>query len=552
MSNSLPSPSFLGLPEKYSAYRPTQVRAIYDVTSNDRRAALLNKPTGSGKSLIPMSVLRLMQARGLTLTVTRALEDQYEEDLGPAGLADVRGASNYPCPALRPGGELSWLGGGNPRAMADHCAFRHGVKCGLRFGGCPHYDAVGRAGASEEVLTNYAYWLSRGKQLLYGDNPDLEEPLGEFDYLFMDEVHSAADEIGRALQIVLPVREVERLLSMPLPTNETVSEWKQWARSARTRALAQIDNLKLTIKSVGSSKPILDTLRDVQNIDRSLIEITAIQGEWVVESAYDQHHGKVVRFDPVWAAEYAEKLLFRGIPRIVGMSGTVSRKTAKYLGLREDQYAFFEYPSTFDVRNRPVWFMPKVRMHYGNSDADLRIWAGAVDNILRQRDDRKGIIPTVSYKRAEQLVRLSRYSHRMMIYDSKNNGTARAVAEFKASKRSDLVLVGPSIGTGYDFAFTAAEFCIIVKTPWPMMDSKVVKARVAGDKDYTNYYAAQEIMQYAGRIVRDRRDRGETFIIDSSAGGLFKRKDLFPAYFRAAVRYAERVPPAPPKLKEMR
>jgi Rad3-related DNA helicase len=561
MSNQhyLPAPSFLGLPEKYTSFRPLQAHAIYDITESTVRMPWSNNPTGSGKSLMPYTICSLMGWRGLTLTVTKALEDQYEQDLGAVGLNDIRGANNsrYPCTAIVRG-EVPGLPA--KEVNADHCVHDmkvHGAqyRCPHMSGNCNYFGALHKLQQGQHALTNYSKWLALGKQkhrkLQMAEDPaDVDEGLGDFDALFMDEAHSAADEVGRALQIQLKTRDAERLTGLSLPDSEEPLRWQEWAWEAFRITEHKLSGLRYEIEAGKETQSNFHSMREVRSLHLQLTEVLEMEGEWVIEQRWTgTQYGKekVVQFDPVWPTPYMERLLYRGVKKLVGLSGTITPKDVKYMGIDPKEFQFFEYPSSFPLINRPVWFMPKIRMHYGNDAADLKIWAAAVDNILRERADRKVIIPSVSYRRAEQLLNLSKYSDRMMLHN--NSDTAEVVAAFKKSRREDLVLVGPGFGTGHNFPFDTAEVCIIVKTPWPGMDSKVLKARQKQDKDYANWYAAREIQQYAGRIVRDRMDRGETFIIDSSAGGLLKRKDLMAKYFRAAVKYTEGIPPAPPKLR---
>jgi Rad3-related DNA helicase len=78
------------------------------------------------------------------------------------------------------------------------------------------------------------------------------------------------------------------------------------------------------------------------------------------------------------------------------------------------------------------------------------------------------------------------------------------------------VLVSPSFSTGWDFKWDLAEWQILSKIAFPDTRGKVMQRRCADDRTYSNYIAAQDLQQSAGRIVRSEEDRGMTLIIDDS------------------------------------
>jgi len=235
------------------------------------------------------------------------------------------------------------------------------------------------------------------------------------------------------------------------------------------------------------------------------------------------------------------------VPNVVGMSATVREWMMPCLGI--EKYDFREYPSTFPVRNRPVYFMPKYRAHYNMSDKDVRLMIATGDNIFRTRNDRRAIAHSVSYKRARQITGGSRYSERMITHKPGAIETEKALKLF-VEGRDDGIFVSPAIDTGYDLPDDNAEVCWIPKCPYPSMESEVMQIRAASDKMYTLRYAAVQIQQMAGRIVRHERDRGETFVTDSAAGGLFKRgRELFSGWFLEAKRWATSLPASLGKMK---
>src|SRR6185436_14060391 len=113
-----------------------------------------------------------------------------------------------------------------------------------------------------------------------------------------------------------------------------------------------------------------------------------------------------------------------------------------------NDYYFLDLPSPFPAARRPVIHVPTIRVSQKSTDSEMRIWVARIDQIIRGRLDRKGIIHTVSYARARFLRENSEYAN-LMLVPTTGEETKRMVAEFKESPDPKL-LVSQSVHTGYD------------------------------------------------------------------------------------------------------
>ena len=91
------TPIELGLPAKFTGWRPGQEGAILDAVECNRRFLANSMPTGWGKSLWYIAVAKLLDYRVCILTSTKALQDQLLHDFSDIGLVDIRGRGNYEC-----------------------------------------------------------------------------------------------------------------------------------------------------------------------------------------------------------------------------------------------------------------------------------------------------------------------------------------------------------------------------------------------------------------------------------------------------------------------
>jgi ATP-dependent DNA helicase DinG len=271
---------------------------------------------------------------------------------------------------------------------------------------------------------------------------------------------------------------------------------------------------------------------------------TVNPADWVLTELPDAW-----QLDPIWVRDHVEGTLFQRIPKVICTSATFNRKTAEMLGIEREQMEWHEAPSDFPVSRRPVFYVPTVKVDFRTDAAMERLWVARIDQIIRQRGDRKGIIHTVSYKRRNLILQQSEFRDQMISHDSH---TARSAVERFKRAEPGAILVSPSMTTGYDFPYSDCEYQIILKIPFPDSRSPVVKARTSVDKDYPAYIAMQELVQAVGRGMRAADDQCETFIIDDNARWfLMKYRSLAPQWFLNAYKRVETLP-MPPSVLEPR
>lgn len=532
----LPPPSEFGLPAKYTAWREGQDAAIVKALDSEKRVLGCVLPTGFGKSLMYMAAGRLMNTQTVILTSTRALQRQLEDDFGEMDSTIlVQGQRAYICEAMTPAGFLFPLFGRERGSMAvtvDHAPCHAGVDCRLKLDGCEYFDRIRRAAKCQTIITNYAWWFT------LVNRPDIRLQPG---LLVCDEAHEAPSALADALGAEVRVMDVTDFLGAPLgPAAERTSvQWVQFAKAGMQRLAQLLDGTQ------ARTSEALKRLRRAQWLKHALERIAAIDPDLLLTS--DTPDG--VRFDLVWAAPYAEQYLFRQVPKVLMTSATFGAHTAELLGVAPADLDLYEAGDGFPVERRPIYQMkgdlvPRVD-HRMTADAE-QLWITLIDNILRDRGDRKGIIHTVSYKRRDALITRSRYRERMVTHDRHN--TAERIEIFKKAKPG-TILISPSVTTGYDFPYDECEFQIITKVPFPDARDPVTKARSQIDKKYPAYLAMQEIVQGVGRGMRAEDDQCETFLVDGHFGWFFGRHiDLAPRWFRRAIRRVTTVPDPPPAL----
>lgn len=516
----LPPPEILGLPPKYTSWRENQDDSIIRGTHSEKRIVLQVAPTGFGKSLAYITMALLFGGRTVILTSTKGLQSQLLSDFESIGAVDIRGRNAYICKLEHDGTTCD----------KGVCAF--GLRCPLKDSGeCLYYNAYNRAKNAPIVITNYAYWMTSNE---YG------EGLGSFDFMVCDEAHDTPNMVSNFLTVNFD--RTDRYIRPILPDNDMVSsmsikDWVEWAKVSKSKVEDELDKLKERIKYDGGTSYDKRQAAIFTRLKKNLDIMRTMDENWVHDITDFS-----IQFSPIWPAPYCEDVLFRGIKHIHLTSASVRSKTAELCGLVIEDLDIMEYPHSFPVENRLLIHIPTIRVNYRTEKEDInrRKWALRIDQIIKPRLDRKGIVHTISYKRRDYVIMQSKYQEHMLTHKRVN--TEKIVRMFKESDPPSI-LVSPSVSTGWDFYDDLCRYQIIGKIAYPDTKNKITRARTKLDKEYAPYVAMQELVQAVGRSVRSKPDWAENFIIDDNILWFIKEYGKFaPQYFLDAFKSADVIP----------
>jgi len=508
MLSKLPPPTGFGLPKKFSTWRKHQEDAILHLVDSQKRIVVQTQPTGSGKSLCYVTSA-ILSGRTVILTSTKGLQKQLELDFGSEpGLSIVMGKNAYKCVLLK-------------EKTCDWGLCNFGHRCPLKKE-CHYYNAIERAKASQIVVTNYSFWVC--------NKPDT---LGKFDLLVCDEAHDSVLQLCDSLSVEVYPREFQRCRLDWIQEGTAKNLWRVMLNTLEILK----ENLRKQLKEDNTEELLTsDVFKARRNLKVKLerLEKTS-ESLWVTE-----HLGNSIVFDPLWPGKFAEGYLFRGAPKILLTSATVTKKTVQLLNVNREDTDFIEYPSYFPVERRAVCWVPTCRVDYRMKDCDMNLWLARIDQIISQRLDRKGIVHTTSYQRCQRVINTSEYTPFMISH--KSGSRDKAVREFKGSD-PPCVLVSPSVITGYDFPYDECRYQIIGKVPFPDQRKLIDKKRKEIDSDFGINFAMQNLVQAVGRGMRALDDSCETFIIDDHIQWFVKKYAEFaPKSFLDAFRRVNTIP----------
>jgi Rad3-related DNA helicase len=352
------------------------------------------------------------------------------------------------------------------------------------------------------------------------------------------------EALARAMQVILHFREIEfdlELTFLAPPQSDDFSNWRAWAYAAKAKATKIMEETYIKISGASEPKPTwVKHYTHMKHLVRRLSIIASASAiDWIVEETSEGF-----QFDPIRPGKYAESAILLRVPHIAVISATVRPKTLYMSGIGKENFTFKEFPSDFNKKDCPIYYVPTQRVDYNHKDLS-QLWI-RLDQVLARRRDRKGIIHTISYTRRDEVMASSRYADSMLI-NQRGDPPTSMVDLFRASGPG-TILVSPSVGTGYDFPGKDCEFQFICKIPYPP-PSKIVSAREEDDKEYRPYIAMQTLVQIFGRGARFKGDRSENIIGDDNMRWFWPRySHLAPRWFHGFYEERARLPQPLPLL----
>jgi Rad3-related DNA helicase len=518
-----------------------------------------NAPTGSGKSLLAITVGLRLKVKTLILTPTIALQSQYMRDFGELAV-ELKGKDNYQCinkewlaahpdertvaqvrcngynPAnryrkvQREPGELTGDESDTSKDNSGECAY---VK------DCPYYGiALPRAKDSKVLVTNYAV-------LMY--NPEIRKM--PFKLVICDEAHTMPIWLEMFFKRTLSSDEFDYTPSVKFnkTTPSKVDDWFAWFNKVETDISSDLRKLSSKVRAMDEDRPVapedaVDSWRTAfeeatrrERVVRELLDkIKHIQDNralgWICNREYspdDKSHK--VTFSPINMPEREDNPIITAtnrttddnvsvnpkqptniFDRVIVMSGTLSQKTLDFLKLQTN---LTPINSTFPPERCPIMYVPTVKMSGKVSDMDYMLWASKIDQMLAARPDRRGLVLTNSYARMEQYLNRTTQKSRLII-QHRGMKQLEALSRFQHAT-GPKVLLAPAMNVGIDLPDDQCRFIIMSKIPYPTL-TPIMKARNAADTTKTYYDAItlEVFAQGASRGFRSESDWCEVIITD--------------------------------------
>lgn len=549
--------------------RPHQDDAIRQVLTGlkDHKVVFLDAPTGAGKTIIGEAVRQLWTNHGLYVCTTKTLQDQVEADFHNANV--IKGRANYPTlddpdafdrpyPRNISAANCTRTAISNldlpfcdacddylPSAQTEEHRVPHCFHCHPT-SACPYEVAKERAIYSRFAIANTAYYLTEANYV--GRFGVQETNDGRIHYPFplviMDEADTLESVLMSFIELALSPRIIKKYGLTPEPEYVTKPEsWIEWCRASEkvmsdvVAALQPNPRTDLMGEQKKDYEAAASTLSRIASVRMS---VEAEPDGWVLDRK------KGLSLKPVTIGTKARSIVWRHAPSWLLMSATLisPHQMADDLGLQDHEWTSVRVDSNFPPERRPIIIRATASVTHKTKDEAYPKIAQGVAKILDAHQGERILVHTVSYDLTTQLRSMLSglgYSPRLLTY---TNAREREEALAAYKRRTDSVLIAPSLDRGVDLPDDLCRVIVIAKVPFPNLGDPVVQKRVYGTQMGNRWFATQTVrslVQMTGRGMRHQSDYVTTYILDDqfrlNIWRNARSRNLIPKWWSSALHW---------------
>jgi Rad3-related DNA helicase len=534
---------------------------IINSYNKGKRIVLLEAPTGSGKSVLGMTMANFFD-KSYYITIQKILQEQILKDFAiEHEVESLKGRANYPCDFYEREGQnlldksliskdkLKKLLAENINCTNGHCrkrlkkfkcqpCFTNQVVNGKEFGSlkklpegmvhsaCPYYEQVGRVINSHTAIFNFSSFLY---QTAYAQNR-----FGKRDLLIVDECHNTEPELLKFTELRLNDR-ILREYHYSIPEFKLAEEY--YVHFRETGILDVIEKIILDAANEENIK-LQDEYTTLMSKIGTFMRSVEEENEWVVEYT-DLGDICKVELKPVFIRDKTEDQLLKYADRALFMSATILDVNVfcDSLGIDRSEVAAFRMKNRFPKENRQIHIHSYGEIKGGKSKQHE--WGPgmikAANEVISYHPGEKGIIHTHNFAIAKMLREECSESHRFLFQHDFDNDKDEMLRVHARSQ--DSIIVAPAMHEGLDLKDDLSRFQIIAKVPYPnFFEDKQLARRVEIDKKYYNWLVALKLVQSYGRSIRSDSDYADTYVLDKNFLKFIKyNKKMLPKWFLEVV-----------------
>jgi Rad3-related DNA helicase len=525
------------------------LKFIEEMISQDVRDIVIEAPTGAGKSAIGAAVCqwsstwpsvvpiegRVIQKGGYYLVTQKALQDQIVDDVRDnfvdKEFASLKSSEAYECDAH-----------GNCQiglqAKKDRCCE------GKKEGRCPYLLTKMAFERSKFSVTNYSYFLT--ERMYVGQFPTRN-------VLVCDECHTIEKQLLRFGELIITQEKLREwdLRGLIVPEYDDVQQFLAWLEK---KYLFVVEDRAKTLQMFLESDPAackdpkltqkLTALNNqIQKVKLAIEGVNARPDDWVYWTEETERDGSVASLKPLVAAPYMDLVRSGGLYRVY-MSAYPGEKHifCRSLGLDPREVAWIKLKSPFAPESRPIIMGCVGSMSKKNKAQTLPIMLKTIAKVLAAHHNEKGVIHCNSYALGTEIYEHFRVTpHGLRLLFPKCADDRDGAMNTHRMSPQPTVLISPSMTEGFDFKDDLARWQIIAKMPYPYLGDQQVAAMKERNPDWYSMQTASTIIQACGRIVRDEKDHGITYVLDSDFNMLWSRHSyFFPNWFKSAMVWPDK------------
>lgn len=526
-------------PHADKVMRERQKESLQWLSEQSAKYLILQAPVGSGKSLVGMTYSRHLSSSGkgnaFLLTPQRILQQQYMDTFKEDHTHALYGKQNYSCDCKGTTCDIGSM-------IKPKCT------------SCPYTAAFGTALTAPNLVMNYKLAL-----LLFHYHPKYNSGDVKRDLMVLDECHTLESHLVDFDVIAINRRFVETRLNMKWPFIKEMPDCIEWVKTqyfdklqvyhrdiedeVRVILMKQSKLTQTEVRKLSHYNSINDHLGEIEFLIFTPLENVMADRVMISDSISYQFKVLFGRDNFSLISDKAERFLF--------MSGTVDRfGFCRDIGIDPDQAAFFSVDSEIPVDNRPIHFIPTMKVNATwnapDREKDRATLIATIKSIIDMHEEDSGVIHSGNFKLAEWLVdELKEYAevnditilHHNPNPDEKvdRNQTIEDYITIAGVTKKRALLISPSVNEGLDLADDLGRYSITVKVPFGNLGDAWTKTRMNLSNEWYRRQAVYNVLQASGRVVRSNTDHGSTYILDESWQRLMNDSlSLIPQWWRDA------------------
>jgi Rad3-related DNA helicase len=463
----------------------------------------------SGEYLHRHTIEQFNTFGGISLTTTKSLQNQYDAlfDSGET----LKGKSNYQCNV-----------DGSYTVDVAPCLLSPKLKeqC-LQNNTCSFYNQRSKALTSKFGILNYSVFLTlpdfiRKRQILICDEAtEIEEVL----------VSKYSVDVSYAFL------ETENIPYTKLKS-DTPSIAMRWLNDLYLAVNQIVNNLleDVNLKSKKLSSTLFKDIKRLQKLTSFLESLSSVLSSWDKSEYIIEKKQHNVSYTP-YNVDNLSKDLFDSADHVILMGAFLPKKTIEFLGIKPQDYEFFELNSPFNSKKSPIYCSNKYALSYNTMEKLLPKVIDQAITICDGYSKEKGVVHTHSMQITEAFQNKVKSNSRFLF---REHGTTNEsiILQHKTLKDMPTVVVSPSVAFGVSFDDDEGRFQIILKAPYMPLSSKRIKLIFEREPSYYQIKMLINLLQMCGRCTRNSEDFSATFILDATiCKVLHKEVDKLPKYF---------------------
>ena len=535
----------------YDYYNPGQREAIIDVVNsfiNGKRHVIIESPTGTGKSIIAITVSKVLKhlqhiITSSIVTVTKGLQDQILND-GFVN-ADLRSAVNYGCP----------YGKGN-YGTSGCISSKKELGCTEE---CPYLTAKYDFTDSNLRSINTAMFINVS-----------HETIGVLDQslVVLDECHKVPTVLVDQASLEWSIESLkdlepygdkfkyEPIKNVYIKIIETINNNKKennlFSFSNHKDLLPLIDKLNSFSVDLNEKLDILiknekdeskiETYLKILNVFRSISKVNGVVSSGADHFIVCESENDKVVLKPVFSNDVVDPFIYSKGAIFLHMSATICgyEEYAEQMNIDLNDCQYINVKNPIPVENRQIYFNPVIKMSGKIDQEKVDSITEFIDNLIdNYHAGENGIIHTVSFELAKRIKEHSKYTDNMFVMAGKER---TKILELLSQQEKGYIILSPSVEEGFDFKNDMARWQVIAKVPYDYIKDPVVSLI---NEVFPHVYfrnAVLRIVQAAGRSTRGINDYSNVYVVDNSFENLYNfNRKLFPDYFQESVKKIDRI-----------